>query len=350
MSEGKPLILTMGDPGGIGAEVTLKAWRHFTDKAPLPVRFAILDDPHRLESVSERFGLGVPVTAISDITQARHVFPHALPVLPLNADVNVAPGELVPRAGPAVTESIRRAVGLVRDGRAAAVITNPIHKKNLYDAGFTHPGHTEFLAELDRNTPNAPVSGSVMMLANDVLRTVPLTVHLALKDVFSALTPELVVGQSRIVHRDLQRYFGISAPRLALSGLNPHAGEGGALGKEEEHLLQPAAEVLRAEGIDITDPLPADTLFHAEAREHYDIALCPTHDQALIPVKTLDFHGGVNVTLGLSYIRTSPDHGTAVDIAAQGGARADSLIAAITMAARMAARIATDQPHEPAAI
>ena len=330
----KPLILTMGDPGGISAEVTLKAWRHFASNATSPLCFAILDDPHRLTAVSKRFGLDVPVTAISNITQVPHLFDHALPVLPLNKAVNTPLGELVPRAGSAVIESIRRAVDLVRDGKAAAVITNPIHKKNLYEAGFVHPGHTEFLAELDRDGTKAP--RPVMMLANDVLRTVPLTIHLALKDVFDALTPELVIEQSCIVHRDLQRYFGISTPRLALSGLNPHAGEGGALGEEEDRLLKPAVAALRAKGIDITDPLPADSLFHAEAREHYDVALCPTHDQALIPVKTLDFHRGVNVTLGLSYIRTSPDHGTAVDIAGQGGARPDSLISAISLAARMA--------------
>lgn len=333
----KPLILTMGDPGGIGAEVTLKAWRHFAANAAPPLCFAVLDDPHRLKAVSKRFGLDVPVTAISNITQARNVFHHALPVVPLNKTVDAPLGTLVPGAGPAVIESIRRAVALVRGGEAAAVITNPIHKKNLYETGFIHPGHTEFLAELDGDDTTAPTP--VMMLANDVLRTVPLTVHLALKDVFSALTPERVIEQSRIVHRDLRRYFGLSAPRLALSGLNPHAGEGGALGEEEDRVLKPAVQALRADGIDITDPLPADSLFHAEAREHYDVALCPTHDQALIPVKTLDFHGGVNVTLGLSYIRTSPDHGTAVDIAGQGGARPDSLIAAVTMAARMTRRL-----------
>ena len=216
-------------------------------------------------------------------------------------------------------------------------MTNPIQKSALYEAGFSHPGHTEFLAEL---------SGSgtipVMMLANSKLRVVPLTIHIALKDVPTQLTTELIVERCRITHHSLKDAFGVTSPRLAIAGLNPHAGEDGAMGFEEQTIMRPAIEQLRGEGIDVIGPLPADTMFHEEARANYDVALCPYHDQALIPVKTLDFHGGVNVTLGLPFIRTSPDHGTALDIAGKGIARPDSLIAALKMAAEMATkRLAT---------
>jgi 4-hydroxythreonine-4-phosphate dehydrogenase len=216
-------------------------------------------------------------------------------------------------------------------------VTNPIQKSALYEAGFSHPGHTEFLAELA-----GPGTIPVMMLANSKLRVVPLTIHIALRDVPAQLTQELIVERSRITHKSLQTVFGIPAPRLAIAGLNPHAGEDGTMGGEEKTIMAPAIEQLRREGIDVIGPLPADTMFHEEARANYDVALCPYHDQALIPVKTLDFHGGVNVTLGLPFIRTSPDHGTALNIAGKGIARPDSLIAALKMAAEMATkRLAT---------
>jgi len=236
-----------------------------------------------------------------------------------------------------VIESITRAVELSKYGAASAVVTNPIQKSALYDAGFKHPGHTEFLAELA-----GPDTVPVMMLANSKLRVVPLTIHIALSDVPKQLTADLIIKRCRITAVSLQKDFGIGNPRLAVAGLNPHAGEDGAMGSEEQTIMAPAIEALRAEGLNVIGPLPADTMFHEEARANYDVALCPYHDQALIPVKTLDFHGGVNVTLGLPFIRTSPDHGTALNIAGKGIARPDSLIAALKMAAEMATkRLAT---------
>ena len=318
-----PLALTMGEPAGIGGEIALAAWRRLAGQGPT---FLALDDPERLR----RIGMA-PVREVTDPGEAAEIFPHALPVLPLAVAVTVAPGRPDPAQAGAVVQSIERAVALTRAGATAAVVTNPIHKATLYAAGFGFPGHTEFLAQLAGGGFRP-----VMMLAGPSLRVVPLTVHIALSEVPQRLDEESIVVQARIVADALRRDFGIAAPRLAVAGLNPHAGEEGAMGDEEGRIIAPALARLRAEGFDVAGPLPADTMFHAGARASYDAALCMYHDQALVPVKTLHFDEAVNVTLGLPFVRTSPDHGTALDIAGKGLARPDSLIAAIELAAAMA--------------
>ncbi|KJE36419.1 4-hydroxythreonine-4-phosphate dehydrogenase [Thalassospira sp. HJ] len=331
-----PIALTIGEPGGIGPELAVKAWlkREQDEIAP----FCLISPVSVVKQAIAQSGKDVPLEVIKTIDAATTVFNHALPVLEI-ADIStdVVSGVASAKTANVVIESITRAVELATKGDACAVVTNPIQKSALYEAGFSHPGHTEFLAELA-----GPGTIPVMMLANSQLRVVPLTIHIALKDVPTQLTTELFVERCRITHQSLREAFGITVPRLAVAGLNPHAGEDGAMGTEEQTIMAPAIEQLRNEGIDVIGPLPADTMFHAEARANYDVALCPYHDQALIPVKTLDFHGGVNVTLGLPFIRTSPDHGTALNIAGKGIARADSLVAALKMAAEMATkRLAT---------
>ena len=320
-----PLALTMGEPAGIGGEIMLAAWRRLAAQGPV---FLALDDPERLRRIGT-----APVQAIGDPAEAAAIFPHALPVLPLGEPVAGEPSRPDPAQAGAVVQSIVRAVGLTRAAATAAVVTNPIHKATLYAAGFGFPGHTEFLAELagDGNRP-------VMMLAGPSLRVVPLTVHIALAEVPRRLDEAGIVAQARIVAEALRRDFGLASPRLAVAGLNPHAGEDGAMGDEEGRIIAPALARLRAEGIEVAGPLSADTMFHARARASYDAALCMYHDQALVPVKTLHFDEAVNVTLGLPFVRTSPDHGTALDIAGKGFARPDSLIAAIELAAAMARR------------
>ena len=320
----RPLALTMGEPAGIGGEIALAAWRRLAGQGPV---FLALDDPERLRRIGT-----APVREIADPAEAASVFADALPVLPLGQPVAAEPGRPDPAQGAAVVQSIARAVSLTRAGATAAVVTNPIHKATLYAAGFGFPGHTEFLAEL------AGGGRPVMMLAGPSLRVVPLTVHIALSEVSRRLDEETIVAQVRIVAEALRCDFGISRPRLAVAALNPHAGEGGAMGDEEERIIVPALRRLRAEGLAVEGPLPADTMFHPRARAAYDVALCMYHDQALVPVKTLHFDDAVNVTLGLPFVRTSPDHGTALGIAGQGVARPDSLIAAIELAAAMARR------------
>ena len=332
----KPLAVTMGDPAGIGGELSIDAW-HSAARHALPP-FAVLDDPDRLRAIGEAIGRPAPIRPIAGIDEAAELFPAALPVVPVPLPGPVAPGRPDPHAAAAVLDSIRLAVRLTLGGRAAAVVTNPIAKQVLYRVGFRFPGHTEYLAALTAEGTGRPAPVPVMMIAGPSLRVVPLTIHIPYSAVPSALTPHHVVERARIVAAALCRDFGIDRPRLVLAGLNPHAGEGGTIGTEERSLLAPAVAALQAEGIDIRGPVPADTLFHAAARKRYDAALCPTHDQALIPAKTLDFDQGVNVTLGLPFIRTSPDHGTAFDIAGQGVARPDSLIAAIRLAGALAAR------------
>jgi 4-hydroxythreonine-4-phosphate dehydrogenase len=324
-----PLAVTMGEPAGIGGEILLAAWRALAATGP---SFLALDDPARLRRLAGRLGASAPVREVASPAEAAAVFPTALPVLKLAQTVDAEPGRPEPRHAPMVLASIERAVALTRAGETAAVVTSPIQKSVLYAAGFRFPGHTEYLAEL------AGGGRVVMMLAGPSLKVVPLTIHVALKEVPRLLTPELIVEQGRIVAAALKRDFGIARPRLAVAGLNPHAGEGGAMGDEEQKLIEPALTALRGDGIEVRGPLPADTMFHARARQRYDAAMCAYHDQALIPIKTLDFDEGVNVTLGLPFVRTSPDHGTALDIAGRGLARPDSLIAAIRMAAAMAAR------------
>jgi 4-hydroxythreonine-4-phosphate dehydrogenase len=314
----------MGEPGGIGGDILVAAWRRLRATGPA---FMALDDPDRLRR------LGAVVRVVADPAEATASFEGALPVLPLGVAVDAEPGRPDPRHAPAVVRSIERAVALARSGAAAAVVTNPIQKSALYAAGFRFPGHTEFLADLAGGGVRP-----VMMLAGPSLRVVPLTVHVPLARVPGLLTVELIVRQARIAAEALRRDFGVPRPRLAVAGLNPHAGEAGAMGDEEERVIAPALAALRAEGIEVTGPLPADTMFHSNARAGYDAALCMYHDQALIPVKTLHFDEAVNVTLGLPFVRTSPDHGTALDIAGRGVARPGSLVAALELAAAMARR------------
>ncbi len=320
-----PLAVTMGEPAGIGGEILLAAWRRLAATGPA---FLALDDPERLRALPG----GTPIRDVADPTEAAAIFPYALPVLALEQRVEATPGRLDTRHGAAVIASIARAVSLTRAGATAAVVTNPIHKATLYKTGFAFPGHTEFLAEL------AGVAMPVMMLAGPSVKVVPLTVHIPLAEVPRVLDTEGIVRRVQVVADAMRRDFGIARPRLAVAGLNPHAGEGGAMGDEEARIIAPALATLRAEGLDVLGPFPADTMFHARARAGYDVALCMYHDQALIPVKTLDFDEAVNVTLGLPFVRTSPDHGTALDIAGRGVARPDSLIAAIEMAAAIARR------------
>ena len=323
-----PLILTLGEPAGVGAEIIARAWTALSDQAP----FAVIGDMRLLEAQ------GVPVREIGDLSDAATFFARALPVLNHPAPAPIEPGKPDPRNAGVVADWIERAVALALSGEASGVVTAPIAKAPLYAAGFRFPGHTEFIAELTADAPYAGTRAPVMMLTSKDLRACLVTIHVAFDQVPELVTEERVARTARVVHEVLRRDFGIARPRLALAALNPHAGEGGALGLQEINVLRPAAEALRAEGIAITDPLPADTMFHDEARATYDAAICLYHDQALIPVKTLDFWGGVNATLGLPVIRTSPDHGTGFDIAGKGIARPDSLIAAIRLASEMAAR------------
>ena len=325
-----PLALTMGEPAGIGGEVALKAWLDLRDDLP---PFYLIDDPDRLASLVRRLDWPVPIRPIDAPDRAPSVFAHALPVLPIETAIRAHPGRPDPGDAPAILGAIQSAVRDVRNGRAAALVTNPIHKESLYRAGFHHPGHTEYLGEL-AGCERAPI----MMLVCPGLRVVPVTIHLALRRAVEGLSSATIVEAGRITEAALRRDFGLSAPVVAVAGLNPHAGEGGSLGREEIEIIEPAVAQLRAGGIDARGPLPPDTMFHAEARSAYDAALCMYHDQALIPIKTIDFHGGVNVTLGLPFVRTSPDHGTALAIAGRGIARPDSLIAALRLAAEMAAR------------
>lgn len=332
----KPLALTLGDPSGIGPELALAAWRLRTERGVPP--FQLVGDPDFLERTAHRLGLSVPVAEV-ETEDACAVFPRALPVLPLpsGARVTATPGAPDSANAGAIVESITAAVDLVRSGAASAVVTNPIAKFVLTRVGFAHPGHTEFLAALAAKEGREPPL-PVMLLWSDMLAVVPVTIHVALRRVPDLLTQGLVERTARIVHADLRARFGLDTPRLVLSGLNPHAGESGTMGTEDRDVLAPAVAALRSEGIDIRGPLPADTLFHERARASYDVALTPTHDQALIPIKTLAFDEGVNVTLGLPFVRTSPDHGTAFDIAGKGVAKPDSLIAALRLAHRLAQR------------
>jgi 4-hydroxythreonine-4-phosphate dehydrogenase len=330
----KPMALTMGDPAGIGPDITLMSWLE-RDAAALPP-FAFVGDEVLLAERARQLGADVPVEVIGSLREAAAIFPKALPVLPCRLGEPVAAGKPSHSAAPAITAAIERAVALCLNGEAAAIVTNPVAKHVLAKAGFPHPGHTEFLGALAhaRHLPATPV----MMLCGAGLRVVPITIHIPLAHVPATLTTQLIVETARVTAAGLRRYFGIAAPRLAFTGLNPHAGEDGILGHEDRQIIAPALATLSAEGYHVSGPHPADTLFHERARRAYDVALAMYHDQALIPLKTLAFDEGVNVTLGLPFIRTSPDHGTAFDIAGSGKARPDSLIAALRLAAEMSAR------------
>jgi 4-hydroxythreonine-4-phosphate dehydrogenase len=328
----KPLALTLGEPAGIGPDITMMAWLR-RDELKLPA-FYLLGDPEFIAKRAQQLGLTIPL-ADTNAKNASAAFARALPVVPTGQGATARPGAPDDSSADAALNSIRLAVADVSAGRASAVVTNPIAKSVLYRAGFRHPGHTEFLAELAANGGHTPQP--VMMLWSPALAVVPVTIHLPLRDAVTQLSSELIVSTARIVVADLKARFGLAAPRLALTGLNPHAGEDGTLGTEDEQIVAPAVEILRREGIEARGPLPADTLFHEAARKTYDCAICMYHDQALIPIKTIAFDDAVNVTLGLPFVRTSPDHGTAFDIAGTGRANPASLIAALRLAARMTA-------------
>lgn len=316
-----PIAVSLGDPAGIGPEIVAKAWR---DKAAhgLPPFFAVGDEG------ALRKAWNGPITRISEPAEACGVFAGALPLIPLASGEDTIPGQPTAEGARCALDSLELAVGLARSCAAGAVVTGPVSKGRLYDIGFTHAGQTEFVAE----RCGVARENVAMMMVGPTLRTVPITMHVPLRDVPSLLSVELIVNRSRTVARGMERNFGMAAPRLAFAGFNPHSGEGGALGREEIDLIAPAIEILRGEGIDARGPYAADTMFHAAARASYDVALCLYHDQALIPVKTLHFDEGVNMTLGLPIVRTAPDHGTAFEIAGSDSAHPGAMIAAIGLA------------------
>ena len=327
----RPLALTLGDPAGIGPDITLLAFQARVAERIPP--FVLLGDPEVLAARARTLGVAIAIEAIRQPAAATRRFAEALPVLPIAVSGGVVPGRPDPAAAAAIQQSIEHAVALVREGAASAVVTNPISKAVLYRAGFPFPGHTEFLAKL----AGREASNAVMMLVAGDLKVVPVTIHIPLKDVMSALTQSLIVKTLVTTARDLTRYFGMTRPRIAVTGLNPHAGEDGTLGREEIDIIAPAIAAARAQGLDVTGPYPADALFHAEARKTYDAAVAMYHDQALIPFKTLAFETGVNTTLGLPFVRTSPDHGTAFALAGTGRASPRSLIEALRLADAMRA-------------
>ena len=320
-----PIIVTPGDPAGIGAEISLKA------AASRVKDFVIIENAERLRALATALHIDLDITSI---THPRAFVPdsNALQVIDIEWVEQPTHGHPSPKNAAQIIDSIRSAVNWTRDGVCAAVTTNPIAKAPLLNAGFTHPGHTEFLGTFGPKRPGAPM----MMLACDTLRVVPLTVHIPLTDVAGSITTDSIVEACQLLAADLTNYFGVDSPRIAVCGLNPHAGENGKMGREDMDIITPAITALQAMGIDATGPHPSDSLFHDEARKAYDAVLGMYHDQVLIPLKTIDFFGGVNVTLGLDFIRTSPDHGTGFDIAGRGVARPDSLIAALKMARQMA--------------
>ncbi|MFN7190562.1 MAG: 4-hydroxythreonine-4-phosphate dehydrogenase PdxA [Rhodospirillales bacterium] len=327
-----PLALTMGEPAGIGGELTLRAWLALRGIGPV---FVALDDPARLAELAKLLGLDVSIEIVASAADAAAVFARALPVLPVALAIPARAGHPDPANAAATIASIDRAVALALAGEAGGIVTNPIQKSNLYDAGFAYPGHTEYLAAKAGDVPVA------MLLACPQLRVVPVTIHLALRTAIATLSTDAIVATALLVAKGLQRDFGIARPRLALAGLNPHAGEAGSMGAEDAAIVAPAVAQLRERGIDAFGPLPPDTMFSPRAREGYDVAICMYHDQALIPLKTLDVDGGVNVTMGLPFVRTSPDHGTALDIAGKGLAHPGSLLAALRLADELATKRAT---------
>ena len=327
----RPLALSAGDPAGVGAEIIAKAWAVLRKGGPA---FVVVGDAQLLASA----GGGVRVRAVTGPDEAVGVFAEALPVIDIPLLTPVVSGHPSPAYAPQVIRWIETGVGLALSGAVSGLVTAPIAKAPLYEAGFKFPGHTEFLAELTVDETFDGARGPVMMLAAGDLRATLVTIHTALAKVPAALTIEKVVTSGLVTAQALRKDFGIASPRLAVAALNPHAGEGGALGREEIEIIAPAVRALKDLGVDAFGPAPADSLFHPAARLGYDGVLCMYHDQALIPVKMLDFWGGVNITLGLPIVRTSPDHGTGFDIAGRGVARPDSLIAAIKLAADIAAR------------
>jgi 4-hydroxythreonine-4-phosphate dehydrogenase len=327
----RALAVTLGEPAGIGPDITIAAWLRRDELGIAP--FYLIGDPDHISRRARMLRAEVPVRIVTP-SQAASAFATALPMFDCGVKVTCEPGTPDASSAPAALAAIHLAVEHVFTGDAAAVVTNPIAKNVLYRSGFSEPGHTEYLAKLAIEATGQPVQ-AVMMLWAPELAVVPVTIHLPLMEVIPALTTELIVATGRIVAHDLATRFGLKRPRLAVAGLNPHAGEDGAMGSEDGAIVAPAVAQLKAEGIDARGPLPADSMFHAAARASYDAALCMYHDQALIPIKTLAFDHAVNVTLGLPFVRTSPDHGTAFDIAGAGRADPSSLIAAINLAARL---------------
>ena len=327
----RPIAVSIGDPSGIGPEIALAAWT-LRDRHGLSP-FYLIGDPALLANRAKSVRLDVPLRE-TDPNRAASIFDQALPVVPLGHSFSNTPGEPSSANAPGIVAAIDRAVMDVLGGDAGAVVTLPIAKKVLYGAGFAFPGHTEYLAHLAERHSGRPTM-PVMMLAGPDLRTVPVTIHIPFNAVPQALNPDLLDRTIAITANELSGRFGIARPRIAVAGLNPHAGEGGTIGSEDAELIEPAIRRAQAAGIDAFGPLPADTMFHARARQTYDVAICMYHDQALIPAKALAFDEAVNVTLGLPFIRTSPDHGTAFDIAGRGIARPDSFIAALKLASRL---------------
>ncbi len=327
-----PLVISAGEPAGIGPEIILKSWaeRHRQD---LPA-FFVVGNPQIFLETARKLDLNVPVHIIQTPDETRDVFINHLPIYDLGPKIKHETfhfGSPITATSNMTIGAIKKSVGFIFEGKAAGLITAPIQKSNLYDAGFTCPGHTEYLAELCGKYTSQPET-PVMMLVSEYLRVVPLTIHMALRDVSKSITADLITQTCLGINRALMQDFCLENPRIVVAGLNPHAGENGAMGEEDEKIIRPAIERLRAQGMNIQGPLPADTLFHAAARTTYDAALCMYHDQALIPIKTLDFDGGVNVTLGLPIVRTSPDHGTALNIAGKNLANPKSMINAIKLA------------------
>jgi 4-hydroxythreonine-4-phosphate dehydrogenase len=328
-----PLAVTMGEPAGIGPDVALMAWRDRAEHRLPP--FYLIGDPDLMEARAARLGIGVPIAEVLP-EEAVETFAFALPVVAVEGRAADRPGRPTPETAGLVIEAIRAGVDHIRSQRARAIVTNPIAKSVLAEAGFSHPGHTEFLGELSRPFRVGPVR-PVMMIWSETLAVVPVTIHIPLSEVAERLTRNLIVETGAIVAHDLRTKFGIAEPRVAVCGLNPHAGENGLLGQEDEEIVAPAVAELNRIGIAATGPHPADTLFHPEARATYDVVLGMYHDQVLVPVKTLAFDEGVNVTLGLPFLRTSPDHGTAFTLAGTGRARPSSLIHSIALAGRLTA-------------
>lgn len=328
MSASAPIFVSMGDPAGIGAEITIKAWQA-RDAFSLPP-FLLNHDPTYVRALCQKFGWDIPVVIIEHPEQTTAHFATALPLLPINAKVPLALGHTQPTQAQLIATSIKLGVDWCHAAHVSALVTNPIHKFSMQQGGFAYPGHTEYLGALCGQKP-------IMVLANDSIRVAPFTGHIPLATVSERVTPNAITDYLTRLHIAAIRQLSLASPRIAICGLNPHAGEDGALGREEQDVILPALERLRQDGMAIIGPLSADTAFHAEARAQYDIIVGLYHDQVLIPVKTIDFWRSVNITLGLGIIRTSPDHGTAFDIAARGIARPDSMIAAIQYAARLKA-------------
>lgn len=318
----KPLAVTLGDPSGIGPEIVAKAWSRRKSDQIMP--FFAIGSAASIEAVSS-----IPVRAISDPDEALSVFDQALPIWDIPSKEDIQPGKPSKAGAEVAFATLEKGVALVKQEKASALVTAPVSKADLYQVGFTFPGQTEFVAD----RCGVAAEDAVMMLAGPDLRTVPLTIHIPYRDVLEQLTPELIISRARVTVEGLKQNFAIPSPRLVIAGLNPHAGEGGAIGREEIEVIEPAIRQLQSENIDVKGPFAADTLFSPRARSTYDAVLCPTHDQALIPIKTINFDNGVNTTLGLPIIRTSPDHGTAFLLAGKNKADEGAMVAALIMAA-----------------